>query len=80
MDNLNTEVLGKVRVPFPPIEEQTQILSYIQIIQDRFTSLFTSAAKQIVLLQERRTALISAAVTGKIDLRGWQPSKNEVAA
>ena len=80
MDNLNTEVLGKVRVPFPPIEEQTQILSYIQIIQDRFTSLFTNAAKQIVLLQERRTALISAAVTGKIDLRGWQPPKNEVAA
>ena len=80
MDNLNTEVLGKLRVPFPPIEEQTQILSYIQIIQDRFTSLFTSAAKQIVLLQERRTALISAAVTGKIDLRGWQPPQREVAA
>ena len=33
-----------------------------------------SADQQIKLLQERRTALISAAVTGKIDVRDWQPS------
>ena len=32
------------------------------------------------LILERRTALISAAVTGKIDLRGWQPPQREVAA
>ncbi|WP_272939580.1 hypothetical protein [Aeromonas caviae] len=38
------------------------------------------AEKSIALMQERRTALISAAVTGKIDLRGWQPPQSEVAA
>ena len=38
------------------------------------------AQKAIDLMQERRTALISAAVTGKIDLRGWQPPKSEEAA
>lgn len=31
------------------------------------------------LLKERRSALISAAVTGKIDLRGWQPPANTPA-
>jgi type I restriction enzyme S subunit len=30
-----------------------------------------------VLLQERRTALISAAVTGKIDVRNWQPAQSK---
>lgn len=39
-----------------------------------------TALNAIDLIQERRTALISAAVTGKIDLRGWQPPKSEVAA
>jgi type I restriction enzyme S subunit len=29
-------------------------------------------------LQERRTALISAAVTGKIDVRNWQPAQAEI--
>jgi type I restriction enzyme S subunit len=35
--------------------------------------LIERAKLQITLLQERRTALISAAVTGKIDVRHWQP-------
>ncbi len=39
-----------------------------------------TALNAIELIQERRTALISAAVTGKIDLRGWQPPQREVAA
>ena len=33
-----------------------------------------------VLLQERRTALISAAVTGKIDVRGWKAPESETEA
>lgn len=36
-----------------------------------------AAAQQIDLLQERRTALISAAVTGKIDVRNWKPPESE---
>ena len=35
--------------------------------------LIEEAAAGVVLLNERRSALISAAVTGKIDVRGWQP-------
>jgi type I restriction enzyme S subunit len=36
------------------------------------------AETQIALLSERRTALISAAVTGKIDVRNWQPAQTEI--
>lgn len=38
---------------------------------NKFDDLTQKALKQIELLQERRTALISAAVTGKIDVRDW---------
>ncbi|TXH68493.1 MAG: restriction endonuclease subunit S [Thiothrix sp.] len=72
MDNLNTETLGRIRVPIPPIKEQEDILSYVEIIADKFKLLVEKTQQQIELLQERRTALISAAVTGKIDVRDWQ--------
>ncbi|WP_270807996.1 hypothetical protein [Aeromonas sp. QDB25] len=45
-----------------------------------FDNLAEKAGVAIQLMQERRTALISAAVTGKIDLRGWTPPAEEVAA
>ena len=52
----------------------------MMVIRKRFEQLKLLGEEQIKLLQERRTALISAAVTGKIDLRGWQPPKSEEAA
>ena len=64
----------------PPLAEQKQISEYLYDERKKFNSLITNAENIIALLQERRTALISAAVTGKIDLRGWQPPKREVAA
>jgi type I restriction enzyme S subunit len=39
-------------------------------------SLIKKAVLAIELIQERRTALISAAVTGKIDVRNWQAPKS----
>ena len=42
-----------------------------------FSSILEKTADQIVLLQERRTALISAAVTGKIDVRNWVAPASE---
>lgn len=71
MANLNTETLGRIRLPVPPISEQEAILGYIKIISDKYDYLIRSADTAIRLMQERRTALISAAVTGKIDVRDW---------
>ena len=60
--------------------EQTQIADFLNERSKQFEQLINRATSLISYLQERRTALISAAVTGKIDLRGWQPPKSEVAA
>ncbi|HAV5745296.1 TPA: restriction endonuclease subunit S [Acinetobacter baumannii] len=58
----------------PPKNEREQILSYLNKQFDRFSKLENRCYQQVELLKERRTALISAAVTGKIDVRHWQSS------
>jgi type I restriction enzyme S subunit len=73
MENLNTTTLGKIRIPIPPRTEQENILRYVGHIASRYDAIERAALDQSRLLQERRTALISAAVTGKIDVRGWKP-------
>jgi len=70
MEGLNMVTLGKVPVPTPPLNEQQQILAYLTERDAEFEPLIKEAAKTIQLLIERRTALISAAVTGQIDVRG----------
>jgi type I restriction enzyme S subunit len=59
--------------PMPSSDEQDEIANFVEKALSRFNLLSYKADKQIELLQERRTALISAAVTGKIDVRDWQP-------
>jgi type I restriction enzyme S subunit len=54
----------------PPIKEQREIALFLNCELERLEKLITEATHAIDLLQERRTALISAAVTGKIDVRG----------
>lgn len=57
----------------PPREEQTMIAEFIDRQSSVFNALMEESGRSMQLLQERRSALISAAVTGKIDVRGWQP-------
>jgi type I restriction enzyme S subunit len=59
-----------LRVPFPPLAEQSAIVSHLATANAKFDTLTAEAQRAIDLLQERRTALISAAVTGQIDVRG----------
>lgn len=54
-------------------EEQVKIVNYLDQLLDKYRKAEDKAVEQISLLKERRTALISAAVTGKIDVRNWQP-------
>jgi len=53
----------------PPLEEQSSISEYISVRNENFNNLTELAETQISLLRERRSALISAAVTGQIDVR-----------
>lgn len=57
-------------VAVPPPEEQEQISRFADKEFDNIASLVERSSKSIDLLQERRSALISAAVTGQIDVRG----------
>ncbi len=61
--------LKEVFLPTPPINEQKQILSHLKAETSTLDTLITKYQKQIGLMQEYRTALISQAVTGKIDVR-----------
>lgn len=72
--------LRSMVVPIPPVDEQNAISSFISKCLSRLDTLEKKAIQSINLMNERRTALISAAVTGKIDLRGWTPPADEVAA
>ncbi|HEN3280041.1 TPA: restriction endonuclease subunit S [Yersinia enterocolitica] len=66
-------------IPILPIKEQLEIIKAIEKEKNNFSNLLCICEKQIELLQERRTALISAAVTGKIDVRDWvAPDTHEV--
>lgn len=62
-----------IRIVLPPKEEVDELLNHIASINDKYEALQRKAEASIELLKERRTALISAAVTGKIDVRGWVP-------
>lgn len=64
---------GQILLPLPPVSERVQIAEYLTFERERYNKIVEAATRQIELLQERRTALIAAAVTGKIDVRGWQP-------
>ncbi|MFC1455712.1 restriction endonuclease subunit S [Microvirga arabica] len=63
----------------PPIDEQEAIIERIRASNARLDALIEAADAAITLLQERRSALISAAVTGKIDVRGLVPEQAEAA-
>ena len=63
-------------MPLPPEEEQHQIVAFLAVESVKFDTLMAEARTAITLLQERRTALISAAVTGQIDVRGLEGGVN----
>ncbi len=73
--NLNTGIVGALNVPLPPVAEQLAIVVELERMQDEFGALMAQAETSVTLLQERRSALISAAVTGKIDVRNYTPKE-----
>ncbi|HMM81143.1 MAG TPA: restriction endonuclease subunit S [Pyrinomonadaceae bacterium] len=69
IDVIYSNTIASVIVPVPPIEEQGEILKFLDAETAKLDALTAEAERAIELLQERRTALISSAVTGKIDVR-----------
>lgn len=58
-----------IRMPLPPREEMVRITSFIESEMAKIDALRSLTERSIQLLKERRSALITAAVTGQIDLR-----------
>ena len=73
MPKINREALAECRVPVPPADEQAQIEKFLESSLFKIDTLVEKADHAIALMKEHRTALISATVTGKIDVRNWQP-------
>ncbi len=67
---INASALVAIPVTVPPPDEQTKIAAFLDRETAKYDTLTAEAQHAIDLLQERRTALISAAVTGQIDVRG----------
>lgn len=62
-------------LPVPSVNEQTTLAAVLDEKLGVLNRLYSESEKTIALLLERRTALISAAVTGKIDVRGWNSDR-----
>ncbi|HCE1512224.1 TPA: restriction endonuclease subunit S [Vibrio parahaemolyticus] len=72
--NVGVSDLKTVKVPLPTLNEQEMIINHLNLTLDKIDNLSKKASDAIELMKERKTALISAVVTGKIDLREWQES------
>ncbi|MBL8811506.1 MAG: restriction endonuclease subunit S [Planctomycetaceae bacterium] len=72
--HVNVETIRNYRLATPPKEEQEQIAEFVHSRTETLDRLITEVQRGIELLLERRTALISAAVTGKIDVRNFVES------
>jgi len=74
INQLTNSELANMAIPLPPREEQQRILSFITKKEKEVERLLNAARESMMFLNERRSALISAAVTGKIDVREWKHS------
>jgi len=66
---ITCDQLSRFAIPLPPLDEQDSIASHLDVKAAQFDRLASDSRQTITLLKERRSALIAAAVTGKIDVR-----------
>ena len=69
VNQITLEILLDLKIPFPPLREQRAIADYLDAETARIDALVSKLQRQIELLTERRQAVITAAVTGKLDVR-----------
>jgi type I restriction enzyme S subunit len=77
--NIYLDEVKDMFVTQPPMDEQYEIVSFLERFELVNNNLLQQINTQIEKLKEYRQSIISEAVTGKIDVRDWQPSKKQVA-
>ena len=73
--HVNVATIKDFFMAWPPKEEREIIANHINTTTRKIGYIIKVASRKIELLKERRTALISATVTGKIDVRDWESSE-----
>ena len=77
MQNIGQGVIWNLWISLPPVSEQKRILSHIQETNKNIDQAITRTQREIELMREYRTRLISDVVTGKVDVHGVEvPKKN----
>ena len=66
---ISATTFGNMKVPFPPINEQKEIAAYLDAKHTKYARFAETTQKEIIVLNELKTRLISDTVTGKIDVR-----------
>jgi type I restriction enzyme S subunit len=72
---LNCEILGEFRLALPSLVEQQAIIDRVGAAVERIDELAAKTETSVALLLERRAAIITAAVTGQIDVRTERPAE-----
>ncbi|WP_150305382.1 restriction endonuclease subunit S [Pseudomonas saliphila] len=73
LSGLNSEIIANLVIIVPPRDAQEELVLEIKADSSKFNQGISDCEFAVGLLRERRSALISAAVTGKIDVRDWHP-------
>ena len=69
MDNLNAEIVSRLRLPLPPIAEQSAIVEFVDKSRVHIDAAIDGSRREIKLLREYWSAVVARAVTGMIDVR-----------
>ena len=69
MSNLNAQMVGRLRIPKPPFEEQHAIFEAVELLTRRKAAEEEKVLREIELLREFRTRLTADVVTGQVDIR-----------
>ena len=77
--NLNTDTVGSIRVPVPPVEEMLRLLERARKAKAANLALQAHIQRHIDRLREYRSSLISAAVTGQLNIDDFQARQLEAA-
>lgn len=67
---INRNVVGQLRVPIPPLEEQQRLAIQLDADAERCSQTVAALDQQLALIREHRQALITAAVTGELEVPG----------
>ncbi|WP_019613508.1 restriction endonuclease subunit S [Psychromonas ossibalaenae] len=77
--NIGMGVIGNLHIACPPLSEAIEIASFLNDKIDKYNKIIEKANKGISLIKERKIALISSAVTGKIDVRNYEAIEQELS-